>query len=434
MRISVFGLGYVGVVTSACLADRGNTVIGVDISQEKIDLVNGGKSPIVEDKIDDVMARAVESGKLRATSSATDAIENSDIAIVCVGTPSRIDGSLDTSYVKAVIGEIGAELRDRKEPFVVVVRSTILPSTMRDIAIPELETSSGQQIGRQIDIVFHPEFLREGSSVDDFYDPPKIVVGAERDSAADLVMSLYEGIEAPRIVTTLEIAEMVKYCDNIFHALKVTFANEVGAFCHELEIDSQQVMELFTKDEKLNISSKYLRPGFAFGGSCLPKDMRAFLSAASDQHLDLPMLQSVLVSNRAQIERAVRHTVDAPGRRVGFFGIAFKPGTDDLRESPYVELAERLLGKGHQLTIVDENVQISRLLGKNRSFIDDRLPHLAEFMRHSVDELQHCEIAVVCHPCSTERMASWLEAGMTVIDLAGRDQNLINETNYTSIV
>lgn len=421
MRISVFGLGYVGVVTAACLANEGHHVVGVDVNPTKVDLVNKGESPIVEDQIGELIAGGVSSGRLMATVDAALAISKTDLAIVCVGTPSRKDGSLDNQYIRQVIEGIGRELRNREKPFHVVVRSTMVPGTLRGLVIPVLEKSSGKALGNGYDVVFHPEFLREGSSVYDFYNPPKIVVGEAREGSAQAVLDLYdEKIVAPRIVCEIEVAEMVKYCDNLYHAVKVTFANEVGQFCRTHGINSQRVMEIFCQDTKLNISHRYLKPGFAFGGSCLPKDLRAFLSVAHNNHLELPMLQNVLPSNVRQIERTLELILSMGVQRIGFYGIAFKQGTDDLRESPLIELAERLLGKGKQLVILDEKVRFARLLGGNRSYVVEKFPHLVDFLTDKPEDIEGCELILVGHSTDDSQVQRWIDKGSKVLDLTGR--------------
>lgn len=421
MNISVFGLGYVGIVTAACFSREGHQVVGVDVQPVKVDMVNAGQTPIIEEQIGELIQEAVQAGRLRATSDTAAAIAATDLAIVCVGTPSRPDGSLDNRYITQVMGEIGAALKTRTTPFHVVVRSTMVPGTLRKLVIPTLEQSSGRSLGDGYEVVFHPEFLREGTSVFDFYNPPKIVVGESRKGAGQAVLDLYSAkIEAPRIVCAIEVAEMVKYCDNLYHAVKVTFANEVGQFCHAHGINSQEVMGIFCQDKKLNISHRYLKPGFAFGGSCLPKDLRAFLSVAKTHHLALPMLENVIPSNGRQIERALNLILAAGARKIGFHGIAFKAGTDDLRESPLVELAERLLGKGKQLVVFDEKVQVARLLGGNKSFVEEKFPHLATLLTDQAEALLDCDLILVGHAANVEQITRWTNAGKQVLDLTGQ--------------
>ena len=422
MRISVFGLGYVGTVTAACLAAGGHEVVGVDIAADKVESINGGRSPIIERDIDRIIAQTVESGHLRAISRTEDAIAESELAIVCVGTPSSENSSLNTEYVERVTAQIGSALsKDRKKDFLFVLRSTVLPGTTRKIVLPILEQTSGRAPGDDYDVVFHPEFLREGSSVEDFHHPPKIVVGEMSAGASQPLQQLYEHIEAPRFITALEVAEMIKYADNSFHAVKIAFANEIGRFCRSLDIDGREVMEIFCADRQLNISPAYLRPGFAFGGSCLPKDVQALLYQARHSDLHLPLLEGVMPSNSEQVERVFRRVESCRPSRIGFVGLAFKPGTDDLRESPLVTLAERLLGRGHKLSICDADVKAARLVGGNLTYVEQRLPHLSGLLVSSLDDLSACDVIVMGHPLNEEsRLDRWLEEGKKVLDLVGR--------------
>jgi GDP-mannose 6-dehydrogenase len=418
MRICVFGLGYVGSVTAACFAEDGHEVVGVDVSASKVASINAGIAPIIEERIGDLVEGNVKKGRLRATVSASEGLAGADVVFVCVGTPSRADGSLDLKFIDGVSREIGRELVGCQNAPLLVFRSTMLPGTMEATVRPALRAGGASDV--QVRTVYHPEFLREGSSVRDFYDPPKIVIGAESPGAAARLMEIYGAkYTCLRILCSVSEAEMVKYCDNLYHALKVTFANEIGMFCHGLGIDSQRVMEMFCKDTKLNISHRYLRPGFAFGGSCLPKDLRAVLAAARTRSLELPMLQGMLASNRIQVDRAASMVLKTGARRIGFYGLAFKEGTDDLRESPYVELAERLLGKGAKLLIYDRHVQLSRLIGRNKSFVEQVLPHLADMITDSEDGLGACELVVVCHRPGDTLQSAWLRAGVPQLDLTG---------------
>ena len=420
MKISVFGLGYVGAVTAACLAKEGHTVIGVDVAEGKVDLINAGQSPLLEEGISELIEEEVKAGRLSATTDIEKAVHGSDMALVCVGTPSQPNGSLDDRYIRQVIGEIGELIAKRDSPFLIVVRSTVTPGTMTDLVIPILESTTGRPAGDGYDVAFHPEFLREGSSIADFYAPPKIVVGERVSGSGDAVLELYgEHIVAPRIVCELPVAETVKYCDNLFHALKITFANEIGLMCKSLGIDGISAMEIFCQDRKLNISNKYLMPGFAFGGSCLPKDLRAFTALAQSQDIKLPMLESLLPSNVLQIEYAINEILETGAKKVGFHGLAFKKGTDDLRESPYVELAERLLGKGKDLVFYDELVHDSRLIGGNRAYVEQRLPHLADLLTSSTGDLNKCDLILICHQPSEESLTHWQQAGVRTIDLTG---------------
>jgi GDP-mannose 6-dehydrogenase len=395
-RIAVFGLGYVGTVSAACLASRGNSVIGVDVSSDKVDLINKGQSPVVEERLGELIAEQVAEGRLRATDDCADAVANSDVALICVGTPSAQDGSLMTGFLERVSQDIGAALAGRRERYTVIVRSTMLPTTCEQIVLPILHDASGLRAGEDFGLAVNPEFLREGSSVRDFFDPPKVVIGQFDDASGDAAAALYEGLPGVVYRVPLAVAEMIKYADNSFHALKVGFANEMGALCKAMKLDSHAVMDMVVADTKLNISSAYLRPGFAFGGSCLPKDLRALVHCADRADVSIPILASLGASNDGQIDRAF-DLIEATGkRRVGLLGLAFKPGTDDLRESPLVALAERLVERGFEVLIYDSQVAVSRLLGANRAYVEQRIPHLSRFIADSPDEVvNHAEVCVV---------------------------------------
>ncbi|MCI0546157.1 MAG: UDP-glucose/GDP-mannose dehydrogenase family protein [Candidatus Rokubacteria bacterium] len=397
MKISVFGMGYVGSVTAACLAESGHEVWGVDVNLEKVDMINAGTSPIVEERIAEMIAASRQSGALCATADPVEALAATELSLVCVGTPSNPNGSLDLSAVLAASREIGAGLKTLDRHHTVAYRSTVLPGSVRGVLIPALEETSGKQAHRDFDVCMHPEFLREGSSVKDFYHPPFIVIGAETTRGGDLVAAMYTGIDAPVERTSYEVAEMLKYACNTFHALKVTYANEVGALCRELGIDSHRVMELFALDRKLNISPAYLRPGFAFGGPCLPKDLKALLYKAKEADVHLPVLDSVLDSNRLHLERVVDRILATRERRVGVLGLSFKPGTDDLRDSPIVTLIETLIGKGCQIQIHDPDVLLSKIFGANRRYIEKEIPHISALMAEDLDALlRESAVIVVC--------------------------------------
>lgn len=395
-RVAVFGLGYVGTVSAACLASRGNSVIGVDVNSEKVDLINSGRSPVVEELLDELVAEQVAAGRLAATADSARAVANSDIALVCVGTPSASDGSLMTGFLERVCEEIGAALAGRRERYTVVVRSTVLPTTCEQIVLPILQDASGLRAGEDFGLVVNPEFLREGTSVIDFFDPPKIVIGQFDDASGAAAAALYDGLPGIVYRVPLAVAEMIKYADNSFHALKVGFANEVGAVCKALKLDSHAVMDMLIADTKLNISPAYLRPGFAFGGSCLPKDLRALVHCAGRANVSVPILESVGVSNEGQIDRTFEFIEATGKRRVGLLGLAFKPGTDDLRESPLVALAERLVDRGFEVLIHDPQVAVSRLLGANRAYVAERMPHLSRFIADTPEDVvNHAEVCVV---------------------------------------
>ena len=395
MRVSVFGLGYVGCVSAACLADRGHPVIGVDVNPAKTDFLRQGKAPVVEERIGELTAAVVASGVLTVSDDVVAAVTNTDISIVCVGTPSAPGGGLSTEYLERASAEIGAALADKDDWHVVAFRSTMVPGTCERILVPILEQASGKRAGVDFGVCVNPEFLREGTSVWDFENPPKTVVGQSDERSGEAVMSLYDGLGGPRFRVPIAVAEMTKYVDNSFHALKVVFGNEIGALCASLGLDSHAVMDIFLADTKLNLSAAYLRPGFAFGGSCLPKDVRALTHTARQHDVELPVLSNVLASNEMQVRRAVDLVMATGRRKVGIFGLSFKSGTDDLRESPMVELAERLIGKGHDVRIYDSNVALSRLIGANRAYIEEHLPHIGELLTGDIEEvLAHGEVFI----------------------------------------
>jgi GDP-mannose 6-dehydrogenase len=396
MRISVLGLGYVGSVSAACLAARGNQVIGVDVNRTKVDLIARGQASVVEERIAELTAEVVRSGALRTTTDVAEAVTATEVSLVCVGTPSAANGNLSTTYLERVAEEIGRALATTDHHHTVVFRSTMLPGTCTELLIPILEKASGKTTGVDFGVAVNPEFLREGTSVRDFFEPPKTVIGEHDPASADLVAAMYAGLPGEVFRVPIAVAEMIKYADNAFHGLKIAFANEVGAICRALDVDSHQVMDVFLADRKLNVSPAYLRPGFAFGGSCLPKDLRGLVYAARRADVSVPLLSHVLPSNEEHLRRAFDLVTASGRRRIGLFGLSFKPGTDDLRESPLVELAERLLGKGYDLRIYDANVALSRLMGANLDYITGRLPHLGELLSNSVDEvLAHAEVCVV---------------------------------------
>lgn len=417
--ISVFGLGYVGCVSAACFAREGHDVVGVDVSQTKVDLINAGKPTIVEEGIGDLVAAMVAAGRLRATTDPRKAVLASSISLVCVGTPSRENASLDLGYIQRVAEEIGAILRDKDAPHIVVIRSTVLPGTIHDLVVPALERFSGKRSGYEFHVCSNPEFLREGTSIKDFDDPPFTLIGADDPAAAAAVEQLYSGINAPTHQTAVRTAEMVKYACNCYHGLKVGFANEIGAVCKALGVDSHEVMRIFCEDRKLNISTAYLKPGFAFGGSCLPKDLRAIVYRAQQEDVEVPILRATLESNRKQIERAFRMVLATGQKRVGVLGLSFKAGTDDLRESPMVALIEMLIGKGIELRIYDRDVSASRLMGANREYIEREVPHIWELMRPSVAEvLDQSEVIVVGNGSAEFRtVREALRQDQIVIDL-----------------
>ena len=418
MNISIFGLGYVGAVSAGCLASDGHTVIGVDPNQTKVDLINSGVTPIIEKDIGEMIAKSVEQGRLRATTSVADAVAGSDLSLICVGTPSQLNGNLDLSFVRRVCEEIGSAMKQKDTFHVVVARSTMLPGSMRAVVIPTLEQASGKRAGVDFGVCNNPEFLREGTAVFDYYNPPKTVIGETDTVSGDRLMALYSAFDAPAVRTTVETAEMVKYADNNWHALKVAFANEIGNICKAVGIDGHDVMNIFCQDTKLNLSAYYMKPGFAFGGSCLPKDVRALTYKARSLDLDLPVLNAILPSNARQIERAIDMITSKGKRKVGVLGFAFKAGTDDLRESPMVDVIEHLIGKGFDLRLFDRNVNMAALTGANRDYILNHIPHISKLMVESVqDVLDFAETIVIGNGAAEfKAAAASARADQTVVD------------------
>ena len=418
MKISIFGMGYVGTVSAGCLARDGHEVIGIDPIDTKVNLINAGCTPIVEEEIGEIVAEAVRTKRLQATCDQNQAIHETDLSFVCVGTPSQVNGNLDLTYIRRVCGQIGQAIKKKADRHTIVIRSTVLPGTMRQMIIPVLEEHSGKKAGVDFGLCNNPEFLREGSAVKDFYNPPKTIIGELDQVSGDLLAELYSGLDAPMIRTDIETAEMVKYVDNCWHALKIGFANEIGNVCKALSIDAHKVMKIFCQDKKLNISSAYLEPGFAFGGSCLPKDLRALAYTAKMRDLNLPILTSILPSNEMQVNRGLQLIMDKGHRRVGVLGFSFKAGTDDLRESPIIEVIERLLGKGYDLRIYDKNVKIASLVGANRDFILNRIPHISRLMVDHVDAvLEHGQTIVIGNKDPDfSQVPSQLRDGQTIVD------------------
>lgn len=435
VRISVFGLGYVGAVTAGCLAKEGHEVVGVDPNPTKVGLINGGKTPIIETGIAEIIEVAVREGRLRATANVPDAVATTELSLICVGTPSQLNGSLDLKHVRRVCEEIGSAVRSKNAFHLVVARSTMLPGTMRDVVIPTLEEASGRRAGTDFGVCNNPEFLREGTAVYDFYNPPKTVIGETDSQSGDILAQIYAGIEAPLIRTDVQTAEMVKYTDNVWHALKVGFANEIGSICKALAIDGHRVMDIFCQDLKLNLSSYYLRPGFAFGGSCLPKDVRALTYKARTLDVEAPIMNAIMSSNDRQIEKGVKMVIEKGNRRVGLLGLSFKAGTDDLRESPLVEVVERLIGKGYDVRIFDRNVSIASLVGANRDYILNQIPHISRLMSDSMDEvLQHGDTLVIGNGAAEfANVLQRVREGQVLVDLVRIVSNPPNEPWYDGI-
>ncbi|MEP7381411.1 MAG: UDP-glucose/GDP-mannose dehydrogenase family protein [Gemmatimonadota bacterium] len=401
-RISVFGLGYVGCVSAACFAKEGHEVVGVDVNPSKVDMINQGISTIVENGIGELVAEMRAGGRMRATTDVRDAVMATDISLVCVGTPSKPNGALDLGYVERVCEQIGAALKEKSTRHTVIIRSTVLPGSTHGVAVPALERSSGLRAYDDFGVGMNPEFLREGTSIKDFYDPPFTVIGTEDERTVEAVRALYEGIHAPFHAVATGVAEMLKYACNCYHGLKVAFANEIGNVSKSLGVDSHEVMRLFCLDTKLNVSPAYLKPGFAFGGSCLPKDLRGIAYRARTLDIETPVLAATLASNQLQIGRAFDLVSAAGRKRVGVLGLAFKSGTDDLRESPMVSLIETLIGKGFEVTIYDREVRSASIIGSNREYIEREIPHIWELMRASVDDVLAASDVVVIGNGSAE--------------------------------
>jgi GDP-mannose 6-dehydrogenase len=394
---------YVGVVSGTCLAQLGHEVVGVDVNAAKVELLNAGRSPIIEKGLDELLAQAVQTGKLRATTDANDAVMSSDISFISVGTPSEPDGSASMIAIDTVVAQIGVALQQKNSPHMVVMRSTVPPGTCQGRLAKTLEINSGRQIGSDLQICSNPEFLREGSAIQDFHRPPFTLIGADDEAAFILLADVYKAVDAPITRADIRIAESVKYLSNIFHALKITFANEAGIVLKSLGVDGREALKIFCGDSILNISTAYLRPGFAFGGSCLPKDLRGFLALAQANGVELPMLGNIMASNERHIDRAFDMATRLGRKKIALFGLAFKPGTDDLRESPLVGLAERLIGKGYELAIYDRDVEVARLLGSNREFIDREIPHLERLMHSEpTSALLGAEVVVIGHAGKAE--------------------------------
>lgn len=419
MRISIFGLGYVGCVCAARLAEAGHDVVGVDTSEEKVRMINTGVSPIVEPGLNELLATVTRNGRLKATVSCREAVGSSDLALLCVGTPGYPNGQLDVNTLVKLCDEIGHALQTRETPFTVVVRSTVLPGTTEDRVIPALLMGASGRFKSELRVAVNPEFMRESTALQDFLHPPFTLVGCRGQETADALRELYACVDAQFAHTEIKTAEMIKYIANAFHAMKVCFANEVADICEALHVDPQEAMRIFRLDKKLNVSEAYLKPGFAFGGSCLPKDLRALAYAAHSNDLQAQLLSTILPSNEGQIRRAVERVLATRKRRIGLVGLSFKPGTDDLRESPMVELAETLIGKGCDVRILDHNVSIARLVGANRRYIEQEIPHIASVMCKEAQELlTHAEVLVIGNGGEeTERVVAAAGPGQTIIDL-----------------
>lgn len=423
--ISILGLGYVGSVMAACLAHKGHRVTGVDVSEDKVALLNAGRSPIIEARMEELVAEGHATGRLQATTDAGSAIAATEISFVCVGTPSQRNGKLDLTHIEAVSREIGAALRTKASRHSIVVRSTILPGTTETVAIPAIEAGSGKRAGSDFSVIYNPEFMREGTAVADFFAPPYTVLGGLAPSDLAPVRSIYEWAPGRVFETSIRVAEMVKYASNAFHAVKVSFANELGTLAKRLGVDAQAVTEIFVSDTRLNISPAYLGPGFAFGGSCLPKDVRAVTHRAQEMDLRLPLLESLLPSNREHVERAIEMVLATGKKKVGLLGLSFKSGTDDLRESPQVALVKRLLGEGCKMRIWDPNVSLARLAGANRQYIEEVIPHIASLLSADLREvLESSEVVVLATGAAPQdTVERSLRREQSLIDLANLDKS-----------
>jgi len=417
MRISIFGLGYVGCVSAACLAKAGHEVVGVDMNADKVAMINAGSSPIVEPGLNALVSEMVGIARLSATESAPWAIEHSEIAMICVGTPSGLNGQVDTSAVQRVIEDIATALEDRTRQFTIVVRSTVLPGTTDNVL---LDILLRHKLEERVTMAVNPEFMREGTSIADFEHPPMTLVGCADDAAALCMRELYKHIDAPFVKTSIKAAEMMKYVSNAFHALKVCFANEIGDLCESLGVDSHEVMRTFLSDHKLNVSEAYLRPGFAFGGSCLPKDLRALVYAARRSDVHVPLLSSITTSNEHQIRRGIELVLSSGRKRVGVVGLAFKPETDDLRESPMVALVETLIGKGCAVRIFDPTVRLAALVGANRRYIEREIPHISCLLSDDLRSvIEDSEVIVISSDGPEARRA---------VGACGRDHVIVDLT------
>jgi GDP-mannose 6-dehydrogenase len=434
--ISIFGLGYVGTVTAACFAHKGNEVIGVDLSASKVEKLNAGTSPIVEPQVNGMVEEAHKVGRLRATCSAKRAVLESEISFLCVGTPSLRNGKLDLGNIEPVCREIGTILKAKSTFHVVVVRSTILPGTTEAIVVPALERASGKREGKEFGVCVNPEFMREGTAVSDFLEPTMTIIGAAVQSSSAVIRELYAWAPGRIFETSFRSAEMVKYTCNTWHAIKVAFANEVGTLARELDVDAETVMDIFCADSKLNISAAYLKPGFAFGGSCLPKDVRALNYKAKELDLTLPLLDSIMSSNDEHLDRAAELILRNGKRRIAMLGLSFKAATDDLRESPHVHLVKRLIGEGCSVRIWDDNVSLGRLIGSNRQYIEQVIPHIGSLLSTSLEEvLNDAEVVVIgMRGLDPEALRKSIKSEQDVIDLVNLEKSRrLQSSSYKGI-
>src|SRR5215469_1203591 len=394
--ISVFGLGYVGTVTAACLSHKGNQVLGVDLNRSKVEAMGAGRSPVVEPRVSDLIAECNHACRLHATSDAEAAVLQTEISFLCVGTPSLRNGKLDLGHIEPVCQQIGGALKKKNSFHLVVLRSTVLPGTAETLVVPVLERASGKRMGTEFGVCVNPEFMREGTAVADFMEPSMTVIGSVDANHSAVLRELYAWAPGRLFETSFRSAEMVKYVCNAWHAVKVSFANEMGTLAKTLGVDAEAVIEIFTADNKLNISPSYLKPGFAFGGSCLPKDVRAMNYRAKELDLKLPLFEAILASNEVHLQRAVEMVLETGKKKIAIIGLSFKAATDDLRESPQVQLVKRLLGEGRQVRIWDDNVSMGRLIGSNRQYIEEVIPHIGSLLSTALAEvLQYAEVVVI---------------------------------------
>ncbi len=434
MKISVFGLGYVGAVSCACFAKSGHHVIGVDVNQKKVDLINGGNSPIVEKDLDEYIEEGVKKGTIKATTDIHSAVQNSDISIVCVGTPSQINGNIDLSYIYRVCEDIAESIKTKDAYHTVVIRSTVVPGTIQECA-QIIEGVSGKKHIEDFGVASNPEFLRESTAIYDFWNPPYTIIGTNSPKSEDQLEELYQPIDAPIFKLKPEESEMIKYTNNNFHALKITFANEIGNICKELGVDGHKVMEVVSRDTKLNLSPYYMKPGFAFGGSCLPKDVRGLNYRAQLLDVSTPLLNSLLPSNAYQVQRGLQMVYDTGKKKVAFLGFAFKAGTDDLRESPMVDMIETLLGKGYSLSLYDNNISLSKLMGKNKDYLTGHIPHITRLLKDDIREvISGAEVIIIGNKAPEFReVLSEIRPDQTIIDLVRIDKEKVTNENYVGI-
>lgn len=434
MKISIFGLGYVGCVSLGCLAKNGHNVIGVDLNSKKVDFINSGKASIVEKEIDEIIHDGYKNKRITASTNSKASVINTDISIICVGTPSTKEGHLYLGAIYKVAEEIGEALKDKETFHVILIRSTVLPGTNKKVSSIIAE-KSGKECNKDFAVISNPEFLREGTAVKDYYNPAFTLIGSENEKANDIVKEMYKSIKAPLITTEIELAEIIKYVNNSFHALKITFANEIGNICKTLGIDGHKLMQIFCMDDKLNISNYYLKPGFAYGGSCLPKDLKALKTIAHDQYLECPILENIEKSNEMQKRIVLERLIDFNKRKIGFLGISFKGGTDDLRNSPIVDIIEVLIGKGYEISIFDNNVHFSKIMGANRDYILNKIPLISEFIINDSDQfIEKCEVFVVVN--NSKEYADILERldiSKTIFDLVNIGNDELKTNNYIGL-